>query len=78
VLTWPAGLLLGGLAARVLLGGLTRLMLWSSSCRLRRRARREQREAVAGVVDRELLVPYEREAAAVAELRAVLEALARS
>ncbi|MFP4149910.1 MAG: hypothetical protein ACLFV0_10525, partial [Nitriliruptoraceae bacterium] len=78
VLTWPAGLLLGGLAARVLLGGVTRLVRWSSSRRLRRRARREQRAAVAGVIERELLVPYEGEAAAVAELRAALGVLARS
>jgi GTP-binding protein EngB required for normal cell division len=73
--SWPAGLLLGGLLLRVLLGLLTRRLLRVGARRARARMERQLRSRLATVVDELLVAPYAAEVAATARLREALERL---
>ncbi len=75
-LTWPAALLLGALAARLLLGLCSRWASRVGARRVARRAERELRRQLTSVVHDHLLAPYEREVTAYRELHAALTRLA--
>jgi len=74
-LSWPAALLLAGVALRVLLGLLTRRLLRISARRARIRTERQLRSRLTELVEQELVAPYTAEVAATARLREVLERL---
>ncbi len=74
-LSWPAGLLLGGLLLRLLLGLLNRRLLRSSARRARARAERRLRARLATLVQELLVAPYAAEVEATDRLRAALERL---
>jgi len=73
--SWPAGLLLGGLALRLLLGLLNRRLLNSSARRARARAERRLRARLTTVVQEQLVASYTAEVDATDRLRAALERL---
>lgn len=73
--SWPAGLLLGGLVLRAVLGLLTRRLLRRSARRARARTERRLRAQLARLVEGELVAPYTAEVAATARLREALERL---
>lgn len=74
-LSWPAALLLAGLAARVLLGLLTRALLRVAARRVRSRTLRRLRPRLTEVVTDHLVAPYDAEVAATSALRAALATL---
>lgn len=74
--TWPAALLLGGLASRLLLGVCSRWATRLGARRVARRAERQLRQRLRTVVADHLVAPYEREVAAYRELHAALGRLA--
>ena len=75
-LSWPAGLLLGGLATRVLLGLISRVAVSRSARRTRARTLRQLRERLAEVVTDHLVAPLDAEVTATSQLRAALTTLA--
>ncbi len=74
-LSWPAALLLAGLAVWVLLGLLTRALLSVAARRVRSRTTRRLQERLSGVVTDHLVAPYDAEVAATSALRAALATL---
>ncbi len=74
-LSWPAALLLAGLAVRVLLGLVTRALLRVAGRRVRSRTTRRLRERLTQVVTDHLVAPYDTEVAATSALRAALATL---
>ena len=74
-LSWPAALLLAGLAVRVVLGLVTRGLLRVAARRVRSRTTRRLRERLTQVVTDHLVAPYDAEVAATAKLRAALATL---
>jgi GTP-binding protein EngB required for normal cell division len=73
--SWPAGLLLGGLLLRVVLGLLSRRLLRIGARRARARTERQLRSRLTTLVDELLVAPYAAEVAATARLREALERL---
>jgi GTP-binding protein EngB required for normal cell division len=77
-LTWPAALLLYGLAARVLLGLASRGAIAVGAGRHRRRVTAELRASLRTAIEEHVMTPYGDEVAARRTLRAALERLAPS
>jgi hypothetical protein len=75
-LSWPAALLLYGLAARVLLGLASRGLVAVGAGRHRRRITAEVRASLRAAIEDHVLVPYGEEVAARRSLRAALDRLA--
>ncbi|MFO7959826.1 MAG: GTPase [Nitriliruptoraceae bacterium] len=73
--SWPAGLLLGGLLLRLLLGLVNRRLLRSSARRARARAERRLRARLRTLVQELLVEPYDAEVEATDRLRGALERL---
>jgi GTP-binding protein EngB required for normal cell division len=73
--SWPAGLLLGGLLLRAVLGLLTRRFLRIGARRARARVERQLRSRLATLVADLLVAPYAAEVAATARLHEALERL---